>query len=34
MASVGGDVVEDDWDDFGLGALGLRKKTDLSEASR
>ena len=33
MASVGVDVVEDDWDDFGIAALGLRKKKRLSEVS-
>jgi hypothetical protein len=26
MASVGGDVAADDWDDFGLGALGLHMR--------
>jgi hypothetical protein len=35
MASVGGDVAEDDRDDFGVGALELRATNrDLSEASR
>jgi hypothetical protein len=26
MASVGGDVAGDDWDDFGLAALGLHMR--------
>jgi CubicO group peptidase (beta-lactamase class C family) len=32
MAAVGGDVAEDDWDDFGVGALGLRTTAFTSGA--
>jgi hypothetical protein len=35
MASVGGDVAADDWDDFGIGALGSRLKPGIvPQASR